>query len=175
MVGDHQVGRRQPLRPAGLGDNPGPEVVGAHPPFQRTLETHLIGGVDHHPGPEETGLEDRHLDHRHPVKTLQLGPDHAEYVRVSQSPQLPELARIREHDVGQPSSIDHTIAQRLRPAVGHRGKGLACRLEHSVAHPVSVDHPDPGISEELAHFALPGADPTREHPATVLCSHLARR
>jgi len=158
-----------------LRGHPGPKVLGVHPPFQRTLETKTIGGVDHHPRPEETGFEHRHLDHRHPVKTLQLSPDHAEYVRVGQSPQLPELARIREHDVGQPSSINHTIAQRLRPAVGHRGKGFACRLEHSVAHPVSIDHPDPGGSEKKAHLGLPGADPTREHPPTVLCSHLSRR
>lgn len=168
MVGDHQIGRRQPLRPRRLGNNPGPEVVGAHPPCQRTLETDIIVGVDHHPGPGKTGIEDGHLGHRRAVKSLQLGPDHAEYVRVGQSLQLPEPARIREHDACQPFSIDHTIAQRLRPAVGDRREGFACRLEHPMAHPIGIDHPDPCGDEETTHLGLPRADPTREHPTTVL-------
>ena len=175
MVGDHQIGRGQPLRPRWLGGHPRSKVLGVDPPLQCALETDVIRGVDHHAGPEKAGVEDRHLDHRQPVKSLQLSSDRAEYVRVGQGLQFPELARIGENDASQPPPIDDTIAQHLRPAVGHGPKSPACRLEHPVAHSVGIDHPDPGGGQETADFGLSRADSAREQPTTVLCSHLARR
>ena len=134
-------------------------IFAAHTPLQDTLQAGLIGGIDDHPGPVEAGVNDRHLHHRHSLKSLQLALDRAEYVRVGQVLQCTELARISENNASQPPPIDHAIAHDLRPSPSDRSEGLARRLEHPMAHSICIDNPDACGGKKPANLTLSRADP----------------
>ncbi len=174
-VRNHEIAGCQPLSSRRLSRQSTTSVIGVHAPGQHTRQPHLVGRVDHDPRPTEGIAQNRCLDDRDPLETLQVTSNAAEDRRVGERLQLAELFRIGEDNGRQLLPVDHAISEHLGPAVDYPGKCLPPWFQDPMTDPIGVDHPDPGSRQHPAHFALPGSDATGQHPATFLCDHRDRR
>ena len=173
VIGDHQIGRGQPLPTARLGHHPPLGIGSVHTPGHGTFQTHGVGSVDHHPGPTLTGIYHRDLDHGHAVESLQLSLDSTEDQRMGHRFESSQLDRVVEHDGGERTPIDNPVGHDLRPT----GRYCVDRLilKHGMAHGVGIDRSQTQTFEQPADFALSRPDSPADQPTTVPGTHNGRR
>ena len=137
MIGDNEVGRGEPLRPARLRSHSTTHICFIHPSLHGPPHPDLIIGIHHDHRPTHRGCHDRRFDDCHARKPLQRCLDTTEDQGMSDRFQSPELARVGENDPSQRLAVYLAFEDDARPPLGDRGEAFVG--QNGVTDGVRVD------------------------------------